>query len=234
MNTINPFSDPEFKKKILKDEGILSDEPQELDYEILEDNSVSEVGFDNIISNAPKIPSQVKNVILDASQIAKTGKEQKAIELNKTLNEVFTRYNKEYKTDLQIDFNSLSRTLVNVADPKSRRTLELYVSEVFQSIRPVLILQMISKLTLAIEYITDPSRLLNDNLLNLPDLFVACDKILDYIGKLEDLKDQIMVKGSSLELQKLAEEQEGEIGETEEQKKMIEDFMVLFKKDNGL
>ena len=231
MNTVNPFSDPEFKKQILKNEG--RDLGDNTEYEILEPSEeVDYEELNQVISKAPKIPANVKNVILDASQIAKNDKESRAIELNRSLNEVFTKYNKEYKTDLQIDFNSLSRTLVNVSDPKSRRTLELYVSEVFRSIRPILILQMISKLTMAVEYITDPSRLLNDNLLNLPDLFIACDKILDYIAKLESLKDEILIKGADTELSKIAEEHGEEV--TDEQKQMVDDFMKLFKKDSGV
>ena len=85
---------------------------------------------------------------------------------------------------------------------------------------------------MAVEYITDPSRLLNDNLLNLPDLFIACDKILDYIAKLESLKDEILIKGADTELSKIAEEHGEEV--TDEQKQMVDDFMKLFKKDSGV
>lgn len=235
MQTINPFSDPEFKKSILQGEGI-GTEPEVIEYEILgeEDNNSETDGFDSIISSAPKIPSQVKNIILDASQIAKNEKEARAIELNKNLNTVLTKYNKEYGLSLNIDLNSLSNTLVNVADPHNRRTLELYLSEIFQSIRPVLILQMISKLSMTIEYLLDPQRLLDENNLNIPDLFVVCEKLLDYIGKLEELRNEVVIKGSDLELQKMKDESGGEREMTEEEKKNIEDFMSMFKKDNGI
>lgn len=235
MQTINPFSDPEFKKSILQGEGI-GVEPEIVEYEILgeENESQDTNGFDNIISSAPKIPSQVKNIILDASQIAKNEKEAKAIELNRNLNTVLTKYNKEYGLSLNIDLNSLSNTLVNVADPQSRRTLELYLSEIFQSIRPVLILQMISKLSMTIEYLLDPSRLLDENNLNIPDLFVVCEKLLDYIGKLEELRDEVVIKGSDLELQKMRDETGGERDMTEEEKKNVESFLNMFKKDAGM
>jgi hypothetical protein len=48
-----------------------------------------------------------------------------------SLNQVMTKYNKEYGLDLNIDFSSMSRTLVAISDPKDRRTLELYLSEIF-------------------------------------------------------------------------------------------------------
>lgn len=243
MKTINPFSDPEFKKSILRGEGIIDDNGEsveEIEYEILgEDASISSVteqeGFESILNSAPKIPSQVKNIILDASQIAKNEKEARAIELNRNLNTVLTKYNKTYGLNLQVDLNSLSNTLVSCSDPQSRRTLELYLSEIFQSIRPVLILQMISKLSMTIEYLLDPKRLLDENNLNTADLFVVCEKLLDYIGKLEELRDEVVIKGSDLELQKIKDEAGGGSRDmTDEEKKTVEDFMSLFKKDSGL
>ena len=229
MNTINPFSDDSFKKQLLEEQG-LSEGGN--DYEILPPEDDEKVVFGNIISAAPKIPSGVKNVILDASALAKSDKEQKAQELNLALNDVFTRYNKEYGTNLQIDFSSLSRTLVNVSDPKSRRTLELYLSEVFQSVRPVLILTMISKLSLAIDYILDPERMFGGEL-QLTDIWVSVEKILQFVQQLEDMKDQILIERADLELKKLGDG-ESLSGNELENNEVVQDFMKLFKKDNGL
>ena len=229
MNTINPFSDDSFKKQLLEEKG-LSEGGN--DYEILPPEDNEKVVFGNIISAAPKIPSGVKNVILDASALAKSDKEQKAQELNLALNDVFTRYNKEYGTNLQIDFSSLSRTLVNVSDPKSRRTLELYLSEVFQSVRPVLILTMISKLSLAIDYILDPERMFGGEL-QLTDIWVSVEKILQFVQQLEDMKDQILIERADLELKKLGDG-ESLSGNELENNEVVQDFMKLFKKDNGL
>lgn len=229
MNTINPFSDDSFKKQLLEEQG-LSEGGN--DYEILPPEDNEKVVFGNIISAAPKIPTGVKNVILDASALAKSDKEQKAQELNLALNDVFTRYNKEYGTNLQIDFSSLSRTLVNVSDPKSRRTLELYLSEVFQSVRPVLILTMISKLSLAIDYILDPERMFGGEL-QLTDIWVSVEKILQFVQQLEDMKDQILIERADLELKKLGDG-ESLSGNELENNEVVQDFMKLFKKDNGL
>ena len=171
IGTVNPFSDPEFKKQILGKEGRAVDDPG--DYEILQPEEDVSKNLKNIIGSAPVLPKTARNIIMDASAIASNQKEQKALELTHKLNEVFTSYNKEYNIDLHVDFGSLSNTLVNVANPKSRHILELYVSEVFQSIRPILILNMISKLCLCIDYILDPMRLFDSSQMTLQDSFIA-------------------------------------------------------------
>lgn len=230
MNIINPFSDDEFKKQLLGESGLSEGGD---DYEVLPPDDSEKVVFGNIISAAPKIPSGVKNVIHDASSLARSDKEKKAQDLNLALNDIFTKYNKEYGTNLRIDFSSLSKTLVNVSDPTSRRTLELYLSEVFQSIRPVLLLHMISKLSLAIDYILDPERMFGGEL-QLTDVWVSVEKILQYIQQLEDMKDQILIKGSGLELSKLGNQDNSMSAGEMESNEVVQDFMKLFKKDNGL
>ena len=80
MEAINPFSDPEFKKKLLEKEGFSSDS----DYELLEDHQ----DLKSIISDAPILPKTAKNLILDASAIAKNEKEQKAKEMSLALNNI--------------------------------------------------------------------------------------------------------------------------------------------------
>lgn len=227
----NPFNDPEFKKQILGKEGKVGDDSA--DYEILQDEDMSN-SLNNIISNKPTLPKSAKNIILDASAIASNQKEERALELTQKLNEVFTKYNKTYKTDLHVDFSSLSNTLVNVSDPKSRHILELFLSEVFQSIKPILILNMIQKLCLAIDYILDPKRLFDSSQMTTQDVFIAVSKIMEYIEFLEEMRKSIVIPGSDLELKKIAEESESEELNSPESKKIINDFMKLFQKENGI
>lgn len=224
MEAINPFSDPEFKKKLLEKEGFSSDS----DYELLEDHQ----DLKSIISDAPILPKTAKNLILDASAIAKNEKEQKAKEMSLALNNIFSRYNKEYGTDLQINFDSLSNTLINVSDPKSRHVLELYVSEVFKSFRPILILHLMQKLTLAIDYVLDPQRLFGQDM-TTQDIFIVVEKLLQYIDQLDSLRSDVEIKGSDLELKKLAEENTGVDFQSEEAQQAISDFWKLFNNDNN-
>lgn len=230
MNVVNPFSSDDFKKQILEQEGLGNSSSD--DYEILEPTDEN-TEFRKIISSAPKIPKGVKNVILDASALSKNEKEAKATELNLALNDVLTQYNKKYNANLQIDFSSMSRTMVAVSDPKSRRILELYLSEIFQSIRPVLILHMISKLTLAIDYILDPERMFGGEL-QLTDIWVSIEKIMQYIQQLESMKEEILIKGADLELKKIGDTSDTSGMGDLEKNEVVNDFMKMFKKDNGI
>ena len=82
---------------------------------------------------------------------------------------------------------------------------------------------------MALEVLLSPEKLLNPNELSLPDLFLATSQILDYIGRLEELKDSIVVENSDLELKKIAEENNLEYEEQDEE--MVRNFMELFKKE---
>lgn len=228
----NVFSNDDFKKQVLESEGLLDD--HDSDYTIPEPVDSDDVVLGNIVSSAPKIPKQVKTIIQDASMLTRQDKESKAAEINSSLNKVFTEYNEKFGTNLSIDLNSLSRTLVNVADPKSRRTLELYLSEIFQSIRPILLIQMISRLSLLIDDILQPEVILDaggNSGLSIADRFLVVDQIMNYIQKLEEMKEEIIIDGSNLELQKIGEEAGGEdVGNLDSE--AVQDFYNAFFKDH--
>ena len=235
MEVINPFSDPEFKKSILSKEGKKAKTSSDFDsYEIIQPDSDTSENLKKIITSAPVLPKQAKNIILDASAMALNEKEAKAAEMNLALNDVFTQYNKTYGTDLQIDFSNLSNTLVNVSDPKTRQTLELYVSEVFKSIRPVLLLHLISRLSLIIEHVLDPKRMLDSNQLSIPDMFLITEKLMQYIDQLNELYKTTTIENSDQILKKLAEEKNDDAMNSPESKKAVEEFMNLFMRDSGI
>lgn len=217
VETSNPFSDPEFKKKLLEEEG----------------KEVVSNPMKDLISSAPSIPAKAKNMILDASAISSSVNNKKAFEMTNALNNVFTKYNQEYGTDLNIDFSSLSNTLINVSDPSKRQILELYVSEVFKSIRPILLLHLIQKLSLALDYVLDPARMFSGEL-SLPDMFLVIEKLNSYIISLNDYLPEVTIAGSDQILKKLAEENSNEEINSPESKKAVDDFMSLFRKDYGL
>lgn len=229
MLEVNPFGDPEVKKTILEESGYT---PKENDTYNEEKEDLSE--FQNIISSAPVIPKSgaVQRVIKDASAVLKDTQEAKANQLNLALSDVMTKYNQEFGLDLHIDFSSLSRTLINCADSKSQEVLQLYVSKLFRGLRPLIILNCISKLSLALDNILDPNKLLNEQELSLTDRFIAVDQIMSYIQKLEEMKDEILIPNEDLNLKRIA--QENNIEYSEEDEKIVSDFLKLFKKDNGL
>ena len=57
---------------------------------------------------------------------------------------------------------------------------------------------------------------------------------MQFIQQLEDMKSQIIVKGSDLELKKFAEESGNEELNSEESKQIVADFMRLFQKEHGI
>lgn len=237
MINVNPFDSAEIKRQILESSGV---SPKDGNDNILEPEELEETkdlsGFQNIISSTPVIPSQtgstVKTIIKDAGAVLKNTQEKKVQEMNLALSDVMTKYNKEYGLDLQVDFNSLTKTLINCADTNKQRALQLYVSKIFRSIRPLIILNLISRLTLALDVLMAPEKLLNPNELSLTDLFLATDQILNYIEKLENIKDEILIDSEDLNLRKIAEE--NELSYNEDDEEMVQDFIKLFKKDNGI
>lgn len=224
INPINPFNDPDFKKTIIdKERG------SDSSYEVIESDNSVQSDLKSIISGAPTLPKTAKNLILDASAIAKNEKDEKAREISLALNNVFTQYNKEYGTDLQVNFNSLSQTLVNVSDPKSRRVLELYLSEFYGSMRPILIMHLIQRLVIAIEFVTDPSRMFGQDL-TTADVFVVVEKLMFYINQLDEMKSEIKIDGADLELKKLASNSDIDL-QSSESKETIDHFMNLLNKE---
>lgn len=239
INSTNPFNDPEFKKQILAKEGKFdfsddSSDIEEVPVEIVHSSDTESDLMNEIIASKPVIPKSVKNLIADASALALNEREKKVQEMNLALNNVFTEYNKTYGTDLAIDFTSLSNTLINVADPETRRTLELYVSEVFKSIRPVLLLHLISRLQIAIDYITAPERMFDQNQLSLPDLFLVVEKLMSYIQSLDEIAKTTTVKDSDKQLERLAQEKNDANLKSEESKKAVDEFMKLFNREHGI
>lgn len=241
IDSTNPFNDPEFKKQILAKEGKFGsdnssdfDDVEEVNVDVIPSSTSESNLMNEIIASKPVIPKSVKNLIADASALALNEREKKVQEMNLALNNVFTEYNKTYGTDLAIDFSSLSNTLINVADPETRRTLELYVSEVFKSIRPVLLLHLISRLQIAIDYITAPERMFDQNQLSLPDLFLVVEKLMSYIQSLDEIAKTTTVKDSDKQLEKLAQENNNPNLKSEESKKAVDEFMKLFNREHGI
>lgn len=226
MESINPFADPEFKKTLMEKEGLSSgpdDVIEELEPEELK----------TIIQGAPVIPKAAKNMILDASAMSKGVQEKKVKEMESSLNQVLSNYNKEFGLDLHLNLADLSKSLVLVSDDKNRRILELYLSKIYKSIKPILYLHLIQKLSLTIDYVLDPQRLFGNEGLSSADYFIVVEKLIQYIDQLSQLRGEIEISGDSLELKKIAEEDTGVDLSDAESQRTVEEFMRLFRKESG-
>lgn len=221
------FNDQEFKDQILKDEGL--SETNFSDAEIVDDN------FDlkSLVKNAPQVPKTAKNIIMDASAIAKNERDRVSKEMNLAINSVFSQYNQKYGLELNLNLNSLSETLINVSTPEKRKLLELYVSEVFKSVKPILLLHMLQRLVILMDYVLQPQNLMDTSQLSLPDQFLIVEKIQSWIVSLTDIIDSdAVIKDSDAVLKKLAEENNDETLDNEESRKAVESFMELFRKES--
>lgn len=132
MLSVNPFDDPQIKKQILDDAGVVP--LGEDDYEEVHDLS----SFENIISSTPVIPDKagntIKTIIRDAGSVVKEASEEKAQQMNLALNDVFTKFNEQYNLSLHVDMSNFTKTLVACSDVRNQKILELFVSRVVRSI----------------------------------------------------------------------------------------------------
>lgn len=224
----NPFNSPEFRKQLLEKEGINIDNNE---VEVLEDED-NEIDIKSMIKSAPKMPKSAKNLITDASVLAKNQKEAKVLELQSSINTIFTRYNAEYGTDLNIDLSNLSKTLVNVSDPKSRYILELFVSEVYKSIRPVLLLHILQRLTITLDFVLSPDRMLDTNQFSASDMVILIEKLIGFSIQIEEMIKEIEIPDSDKILRKLADEKNDVNFNDPENKQVITDFLNMLKNDS--
>lgn len=226
INSINPFSgDDELRKQILSREGRdpLPDFQDQEDIPATQD-------LRSIITNTPKVPKSVSRVIQDASSLAATKRDEKSQELTVALTDMMTDLNKQYGLDLEgIDLNNFSNTLVNITDPRRRKVLELYLSEISQSIRPVLYLHILQRLMLVIDQVLRPENLLS-NEWSSADKVLLIEKLIQEAQAVGDLVDSIKIENSDKILEKLAAESNQSDINSDENRVIVQQFLDMFRK----
>lgn len=90
------------------------------------------------------------------------------------------------------------------------------------------------KLALAIDYILQPENLFSQQM-SIQDIYIVCEKLLQFVDQLDSLKGEVQIAGADLELKKLAEENDGSGVDlsSKESQEAIDSFMKLFNKDLG-
>ena len=229
LNSVNPFSgDDDLRKQILSKEGRL-DSSSSVDFQ---DQETQNQDLRSIITAAPKVPRSVSRVIQDASSLAATKRDEKSQELTLALSDMMTDLNKQYGLSLDgIDLNNFSHTLTNITDPRKRRVLELYLSEISQSIRPVLYLHILQRLMLVIDQVLRPENLLS-NEWSSADKVLLIEKLIQEAQAVGDLVDSIKIEDSDKILEKLASEESRDNLSSDENKEIIKQFLDMFKREN--
>ena len=228
IQSVNPFSaDDELRKQILSKEGRL--DSNNIDFQ---DQETQNQDLRSIITAAPKVPRSVSRVIQDASSLAATKRDEKSQELTLALSDMMTDLNKQYGLSLDgIDLNNFAHTLTNITDPRKRRVLELYLSEISQSIRPVLYLHILQRLMLVIDQVLRPENLLS-NEWSSADKVLLIEKLIQEAQAVGDLVDSIKIEDSDKILEKLASEESRDNLSSDENKEIIKQFLDMFRKDN--
>ena len=220
----NPFGSDDLRNKILAKEGRLD----------IDNQSQDNGDLMGIISSAAVITNSAKNVILDSKAMAIANRKEKEGEIAVAITDMLTDLNEQYDLDLDgININNFTQTLANVIDPKKREILELYVSEISKSIKPVLYLHILQRLMLVMDNVLSPEVLFS-NEFSAPDKVLLLEKIVAMAGELSDALEEMKVENSDAVLKKIAETKNDENLESPESKKIIEEFMSMFKKDKGL
>lgn len=232
IQSVNPFSgDDDLRKQILSREGRL-DSGSSDSFIDFQDQDTQTQDLRSIITAAPKVPKSVSRVIQDASSLAATKRDEKSQELTVALSSMMTDLNKQYGLSLDgIDLNNFSHTLANITDPRKRRVLELYLSEISQSIRPVLYLHILQRLMLVIDQVLRPENLLS-NEWSSADKVLLIEKLIQEAQAVGDLVDSIKIEDSDKILEKLSAEENQSDLNSDENREIIQQFIEAFKKDN--
>lgn len=225
----NPFSDPDFRDMLLKKEGIKDN----TGFDVLIPEDVSpENEMKGIISNAPSIPGSkgIKRVIHDASSLAKQEKEERGREMTMAMNDLFSKFNEKYGLEVNVCFDDISKSIVSLADPKTRRELELYVSSTFEGMKSLVYIKLLTSMSIVIDHMLDPSRLLSSDF-SSADYFLIVEKLMSYVETLERLKSSVVIAGSEIELEKLGSEDTGGADKMSDQAR---EFLKMMKKSKGI
>lgn len=206
MEITNPFDNPDMRNYLMSKEGV-KDNTDAIIPEPVDD-------LEMIASHAPKIPksNQIQNIIHDADSLVRQSNDQRSAEIAASMNELLSQYNDKFGLNLSLNLDSMSKSLVMVADPTSRRALELAVSEIFGGMKSLIYLRMISGLNLLTEELFSANSLLS-NELSLPDKFTLFSKLLEYTAMLEELNKSIHITGAQQELAQLGKEAQENSGD---------------------
>ncbi len=225
----NPFSDPDFRDMLLKREGIKDNTGFDI---LIPEDVTPENEMKSIISNAPSIPGSkgIKRVIHDASSLAKQEKEERSQQMSLALNNLFSQYNEKYGLEVNVCFDDISKSIVALADPKSRRELELYVSNTFEGFKSLIYIKLMSSMSIVIDHMLDPSRLMSGDF-SSADYFLIVEKLMSYIETLERLKSSIVIAGADVELGQMSSQDTGGADKMSDEAK---EFLKMMKKSKGI
>lgn len=140
-------------------------------------------------------------------ELEKAEKERNSKQVAQMFSKLFTDLNEKYGLDVQLDFNSFSKSLEFIIQPRNKKALELYLSEAYGRFRVILYAQYLNAISLLSAQILDPNYILSDSL-SYGDKLLVMKQLYEFMQSLNEIYKEVNVSDTELKLEKLSEETE--------------------------
>jgi hypothetical protein len=147
------------------------------------------------------LPSIVGETIKEANEMKVSGvvdAEQIALVFSK----LFEEFNKQYGLNIYLDVNSFSKSLAHISNPKNKKALELFISEVYSSTRAILYLKYLDAIITISEKLFSPG-FISSNTVTPPDMFIMIEKIFGFMEKMNLVHSEVNIPDAELKLENL-------------------------------
>lgn len=209
----NPFDglDTDFYSDLLKKDAkpkqtIYLDNEDIQEAEVIGDDSNDILSRSTIKGLPPPIPKELKD---NADEANKVRLKSNSKQVSETFSKLFKDLNEKYGLDVNLDFNSFSKSLEYTIQPKNKKALELYLSEAYGRFRVVLYGQYLNAVSLLSAQILDPAYLLSESLPYDGKLLVL-KQLFEFMNSLNAIYKEVNIDDTDLKLKKLSDDDEEE------------------------
>jgi len=129
------------------------------------------------------------------------------IDVANTFQKLFTELNTTYGLDIQFSFDSFTKTLGYIINPKNQKAIELYLSESYSRVRATLYIMYLKAIATLSQQILDP-KFIQSNSMSYADKLVLMRELFEYIKSLDAIYEKVKIDDSDIRLRELAKESE--------------------------
>ena len=126
-------------------------------------------------------------------------------EVSRVYSELVSSLNKEYNLDVCLDFDSFTNSITNLTSDRSEKAAEYYLSKVYGKVRVVMYQQYLRAISLLASQILDPKYMLSESM-TYADKMDMMTRVLDMMGKMNEIYGQVKIPDTESKLKKLSEE----------------------------
>lgn len=199
----NPFDDSSYYKSLIDadespniidvdSDAITPDEVKEVTNEFLDSNT--SLGF-------PSSAFEAIKAAREKSELNKATQRQ----MVDMFEQLFGDLNKKFGLDIKIDFNSWSKSLSYIIEPKNKKALELYLSEAYGRFRVVLYGQYLQAIALLSSQVLNPDYILSDSM-TYDDKLKVMEQLYGFMQKMNEIYEQVNIPDTELKLEKISED----------------------------